>query len=64
MTALPRCPVPACPIRYRTGDSRLCAHHRDDDTTNLATRTRGFGVTMTAFGDEGDSDDTMTGQGT
>ena len=30
MTTLPRCPSPACPIRYRGGPDRLCADHQPD----------------------------------
>jgi hypothetical protein len=28
---LPRCPYPACPVRYRRGgEDRVCADHADD----------------------------------
>ena len=32
----PRCPVPACPVRYRGGPDRLCPahqHEQDRDTS-------------------------------
>ena len=36
MTSTPRCPVRACPVRYRGGPDRLCAEHQADDSTVTA----------------------------
>jgi hypothetical protein len=56
LAPLARCVIRGCPVRFRHGgDDRLCPWHGADDTSvNLATRSSGFGVTMTAF--DGDHD--------
>ncbi len=59
VTALPRCPVPACPVRYRTGGNRLCAHHRDDDSAvGLAERMAAFEDLAAPPGGHGGDEDT------
>ena len=32
----PRCPVPACPVRYASGEDRPCRDHKREDATDQA----------------------------
>ena len=42
----PRCPVKACPVRWRDGADRRCADHADDDGARLAAAALELGIDL------------------
>ncbi len=46
MTTLPRCPVKACPIRYRGGPDRLCPSHQDDGHGDITAAAQALGIDL------------------